>query len=80
MKWKENKLIFVHVETISLQLVIANMLQTRKQQVTIVSQENNYVISLTNEQLANGEEIERLIVSVLIDKHQNFIQSTEQCN
>ncbi|XP_017757182.1 PREDICTED: phosphopantothenate--cysteine ligase [Eufriesea mexicana] len=61
-------------------LVIANMLQTRKQQVTIVSQENNYVISLTNEQLAKGEEIERLIVSVLIDKHQNFIQSTEQCN
>ncbi|KAK9305089.1 hypothetical protein QLX08_003775 [Tetragonisca angustula] len=61
-------------------LVIANMLQTRKQQVTIVSQEDNYVISLTNDQLNKGEEIEQSIVSVLIDKHQTFIQSTEKCN
>lgn len=58
------------------QLVIANMLQTRKQQVTIVSQESNHVISLTNEQLNRGEEIERLIVNVLVDRHQNFIKST----
>ncbi|CAL7934754.1 unnamed protein product [Xylocopa violacea] len=61
-------------------LVIANMLQTRKQQVTIVSQENNYVISLTNEQLNKGEEIERSIVNVLVDKHRAFIQSTEKNN
>ncbi|KOX72192.1 Phosphopantothenate--cysteine ligase [Melipona quadrifasciata] len=61
-------------------LVIANMLQTRKQQVTIVSQEDNYVISLTNDQLNKGEEIEQSIVNVLIDKHQTFIQSSEKCN
>ncbi|XP_034173785.1 phosphopantothenoylcysteine synthetase [Osmia lignaria lignaria] len=57
-------------------LVIANMLHTRKQQVTIVSQESNHVISLTNEQLNRGEEIERLIVNDLVDRHQNFIKST----
>ncbi|XP_076239330.1 phosphopantothenoylcysteine synthetase isoform X2 [Calliopsis andreniformis] len=58
-------------------LVIANMLQTRKQQVTFVSHENDYVISLTNEELNRGEEIERLIVRALVDKHQKFIESTE---
>ncbi|KYQ47591.1 Phosphopantothenate--cysteine ligase [Trachymyrmex zeteki] len=51
------------------QLVIANMLQTRKQQVIIVSKETNYVLSLTNEQLDNGEEIEQLIVRDLVEKH-----------
>lgn len=58
------------------QLVIANMLQTRKQQVTIVSHEDDYIISLTDEQLNRGEEIERLIVNDLIDRHQNFIRCT----
>ncbi|CAK9830465.1 Uncharacterized protein C4B3.18 [Anthophora retusa] len=61
-------------------LVIANMLQTRKQQVTFVSQENNYVISLSNEQLKKGEEIERLIVTALVEKHKSFIKSTEKDN
>lgn len=56
-------------------LVIANMLQTRKQQVTIVSKESNYVLSLTNDQLNKGEEIEKLIVNVLLERYQNFIES-----
>ncbi|XP_006617469.1 phosphopantothenate--cysteine ligase [Apis dorsata] len=60
-------------------LVIANVLHTRKQKVIIVSQEDIYIISLTNEQLNKGEEIEQLIVNNLIEKHQIFIQSTEQC-
>lgn len=54
------------------------MLQTRKQQVTIVSQENEYVISLTDEQLNEGVEIEQLIVSDLINRHEHFIRSTEK--
>ncbi|XP_011644143.1 phosphopantothenate--cysteine ligase [Pogonomyrmex barbatus] len=58
-------------------LVIANILQTRKQQVIIVSKENNYVLSLTNEQLNNGNEIEQLIVNDLVEKHAKFIQSKE---
>lgn len=58
-------------------LVIANMLQTRKQQVIIVSKENNYVLSLTNEQLGNGEEIEQLIVSDLVEQHTKFMRVKE---
>lgn len=54
-------------------------MHTRKQKVIIVSQEDIYVISLTNEQLNKGEEIEQSIVNNLIEKHQIFIQSTQQC-
>ncbi|KAL2719158.1 phosphopantothenate--cysteine ligase [Vespula squamosa] len=53
-------------------LVVANMLQTRKQQVIIVSKENDYVLSLTNEQMEKGEEIEKFIVTDIILKHKNF--------
>lgn len=60
---------------ISFQLVIANMLQTRKQQVIIVSKETDYILSLTNEQLNNGDEIEQLIVSDIVEKHTKFIWS-----
>lgn len=59
------------------QLVIANMLQTRKQQVVIVSKETDYILSLTNEQLNNGDEIEQLIVNDITEKHTKFIQSGE---
>lgn len=60
---------------ISFQLVIANMLQTRKQQVIIVSKETDYILSLTNEQLNNGDEIEQLIVNDIVEKHTKFIWS-----
>lgn len=53
------------------------MLQTRKQQVIIVSNETDYVLSLTNEQLNDGEEIEQLIVKDLVEKHTKFIRSNE---
>ncbi|XP_011500723.1 PREDICTED: phosphopantothenate--cysteine ligase CAB2-like isoform X2 [Ceratosolen solmsi marchali] len=56
-------------------LVIANILQTRKQQVVFVSQENDYILSLTNEQIQNGEEIEKFIVQNLIEKHEIWMRS-----
>ncbi|XP_012232057.1 phosphopantothenate--cysteine ligase [Linepithema humile] len=55
-------------------LVIGNMLQTRKQQVVMVSKETDYTLSLTNEELNDGEEIEQLIVSDLVEKHIKFIR------
>lgn len=58
-------------------LVIANILQTRKQQVIIVSKETDYILSLTNEQLNVGDEIEQLIVSDIVEKHTKFIWSKE---
>lgn len=57
-------------------LVVANMLQTRKQQVIIVSKENDYLLALTKDQLDRGDEIEELIVNAVIEKHKNFIQFT----
>lgn len=48
-------------------------MQTRKQQVIIVSKETNYVLSLTNEQLDNGDEIEQLIVRDLVEKHKIYM-------
>lgn len=59
------------------QFVIANMLQNRKQQVIIVSKETDYILSLTNEQLNNGDEIEQLIVNDITEKHTKFIRSRE---
>ncbi|XP_043271767.1 phosphopantothenate--cysteine ligase [Venturia canescens] len=59
-------------------LVIANMLQNRKQQVTIVDGEKDYVISLTDEQLNKGEEIEKYIVIDLAEKHSNFIRMAQE--
>jgi len=53
------------------------MLQTRKQQVIIVSKETEYTLSLTNEQLNNGEEIEQLIINDLVEKHAKFIESKQ---
>jgi hypothetical protein len=53
--------------------VIANILQTRKQQVVFVSQENDYILSLTDEQIQNGEEIEKLIVENLVEKHESWM-------
>lgn len=53
------------------------MLQTRKQQVVIVSKETDYILSLTNEQLNDGDEIEQLIVNDISEKHTKFIRSGE---
>lgn len=61
-----------------MQLVIANMLQTRKQRVVIVSKETEYTLSLTDEELKNGEEIENLIVSDLTEKHSDFMAEVEE--
>lgn len=48
------------------------MLQNRRQQVTLVTQENSNVINLTNEQLDAGEEIEMYIVKDVVGKHETF--------
>ena len=54
------------------------MLQTRKERVVIVSKNDNYEITLTNTQISQGEEIEKDIVADLVQKHEQFILSTEK--
>ncbi|XP_044761954.1 phosphopantothenate--cysteine ligase [Coccinella septempunctata] len=56
-------------------LVIGNMLQSRRQKVVFVTQENSYELVLTREQMLNGLEIEDLIVSNCIASHDQFVSS-----
>ncbi|KAJ8675186.1 hypothetical protein QAD02_010972 [Eretmocerus hayati] len=55
-------------------LVIANLLQTRKEQVTIVSKESVHQLSLSPDQIDKGEEIEESIVAYLVKKHDSWIE------
>lgn len=56
-----------------LQLVIGNMLQTRRQRVVFVTKDSSYDVSLTREQMLNGMEIEDLIVSNVVINHSDFL-------
>ncbi|XP_031783741.1 phosphopantothenate--cysteine ligase [Nasonia vitripennis] len=56
-------------------LVIANMLQNRREQVVIVSKDNQETLSLTSKQLQNGEEIEKYIVDYLVEKHKDWLDT-----
>lgn len=57
------------------QVVIGNMLTTRKQAVTLITKDGERAILLTDEELANGKEIESLIIPELVQIHQHWIQS-----
>ncbi|EIE89907.1 hypothetical protein RO3G_14618 [Rhizopus delemar RA 99-880] len=57
------------------QVVIGNMLATRKQTVTLITKDSEKVLSLTNEQLANDLEIESLIIPELAQIHQHWLES-----
>ncbi|GAB1609413.1 phosphopantothenate--cysteine ligase-like [Argonauta hians] len=55
------------------QLVIANLLETRKEEVIFVCKESTKVISLSKESLSQGVEIEELIVKELIARHDKML-------
>lgn len=55
------------------QLVIANVLETRKQAVVIVSKDSIQTISLSKEQLLQGIEIEEHIVTELSSRHNKMM-------
>ncbi|KAI7891130.1 DNA/pantothenate metabolism flavoprotein [Mucor mucedo] len=57
------------------QVVIGNMLKTRKQTVTLITQHSEKVLSLTKEQMAQEIEIESLIIYELVQIHQKWIDS-----
>lgn len=57
------------------QVVIGNMLKTRKQTVTLITQYSEKVLSLTKEQMDQDIEIESLIIAELVQIHQNWIDS-----
>lgn len=53
-------------------LVIANMLETRRKQVVLVSPTTSTEINLTNEQVRSGLEIEQVIVEEICIRHQEY--------
>lgn len=54
------------------QLVIANLLETRKREVKLVTTDNCVDISMTTEELSSGHEIEEKIVRELASLHSKF--------
>lgn len=54
------------------QLVIANLLETRKREVKLVTTDNCVDISMTTEELRSGHEIEEKIVRELASLHSKF--------
>jgi phosphopantothenate-cysteine ligase len=57
------------------QVVIGNMLKTRKQTVTLITQNSEKVLTLSKEDLDNDIEIESEIIPELVKIHQNWINS-----
>ncbi|XP_055381045.1 phosphopantothenate--cysteine ligase [Condylostylus longicornis] len=58
-------------------LVIANILQTRKNRVVFVTPTTSYEVHLTREQALSGLEIEEPIVADVVRKHEEFIESSQ---
>ncbi|XP_077288405.1 phosphopantothenoylcysteine synthetase [Arctopsyche grandis] len=58
-------------------LVIANVLQTRRHQVTFVTPETSFVINLNTEEMDSGIEIEESIVKNVISCHKEHIKQLD---
>ncbi|XP_060075983.1 phosphopantothenate--cysteine ligase-like [Ylistrum balloti] len=57
------------------QMVVANLLETRKKEVIVVSADSHKAIQLTDSQLASGVEVEEHIIKELLTHHSHFIQN-----
>lgn len=55
------------------QVVVSNILQTRKKTVVIVTPTQEMAVWMSDEELEQGKEIEAKIVTELIKMHQRFI-------
>lgn len=60
------------------QLVIGNLLQTRKEKVVFVTSEGENWLKLTPEQVNSNVDIESLIVPKVVDFHQQWIDSRKK--
>ena len=56
------------------QLVIANILNTRKYVVTFVTPSDCVEIRITQEEIDKGKEIEQLIIKELISRHESYVR------
>ncbi|XP_003431032.1 phosphopantothenate--cysteine ligase isoform X6 [Ornithorhynchus anatinus] len=61
------------LETYSHQVVVANVLESRRTSVVVVTRDSETPLSLTDEELNDGIEIEEKIVSTLQSQHTAFM-------
>lgn len=54
------------------QIVIANLLETRKKEIFVVTKETQDHVSLSDADIKNGKEIEELIIDCLVEHHHQF--------
>lgn len=59
-------------ENIFIQIVIANLLDTRKTEVMVVTKDTDQWLNLSKEELACGIEIEMKIIDELQRRHDEF--------
>lgn len=59
-------------------LVIANILQTRKNRVVFCTPNDSYEIILTREQQRSGLEIEQAIVTDIVRRHEEYISHQDE--
>jgi phosphopantothenate-cysteine ligase len=62
------------VLNVSFQLVIANILETRKEEVVMVTKDTEEKIKLSKDQMKSGVEIEAYIVNRLKIYHEQFCE------
>ena len=55
-----------------MQVVVANLLETRKTTVTMVAEDSEEKLELTQEEMSKGVEIEEAVVNSLVIKHQSL--------
>ena len=59
------------------QLVVANILETRKREVVMVTPESEETVKMEEEELKRGDEIEAKIVAEVIKRHRAFRHESE---
>ena len=58
-----------------MQVVISNILQTRRKTVVIVTADEENAIWMSDSELEQGKDIEEKIVADLVKKHSEFIRN-----
>ncbi|CAG8777633.1 10983_t:CDS:2 [Cetraspora pellucida] len=57
------------------QIVIANLLTTRKREVVLITQDSEFQIKLTEDEIAEDKEIESKIIPELVKRHYEWIRN-----
>jgi len=58
------------------QIVIGNLLETRKIEVIFITKDTEFQLKLTHDEIANDMEIESKIVSELVKRHDEWIENS----